>query len=110
MGKDTGKSSLNLDQNVASLLCYLGGWITGLIFYLLEKENKVVRFHAMQSLITFGGLTIVSFILGFIPIIGIITIPLWILGVVLWIVLMVKAYQGEYFKLPVVGDIAEKNS
>lgn len=105
-----GKTSLNLEENVASLLCYLGGWITGLVFYLIEKDNKVVRFHAMQSMLTFGGLTAISIVLGFIPVIGLITLPLWILGTILWIVLMVKAYKGEYFKLPFVGDIAEKNS
>ena len=52
-GKDLGKTSVGLQANVAGLLCYLVGWITGLIFFLIEKENKFVRFHALQSLITF---------------------------------------------------------
>ena len=105
------KTSTGMNQNVAGLLCYIGGWITGLIFFLLEKENRFVRFHAMQSIITFGGLSVLSMILSWIPILGwffvVSVIP--ILWLILWILLMVKAYQGELFKLPVIGDIAEKN-
>lgn len=104
-------STMNMDQNVAGLLCYLVGWITGLIFYLMEKENKFVRFHAMQSIVVFGTLTVLSIVLGVIPVVGVVLGPIiGILGLVLWILLMVKAYQGEKFKLPVAGDIAEKNS
>jgi uncharacterized membrane protein len=107
---DEIKTSTGLNQNVAGLLCYLIGWITGLIFFLIEKENKFVRFHAMQSMITFGGLTVLFMFVHFIPFIGWMLIPfLGILQLVLWILLMVKAYQGEQFKLPVIGDIAEKN-
>ena len=104
------KTSSGMNQNLAGLLCYLFGWITGLIFFLTEKENRFVRFHAMQSIITFGGLTAIYFVLGFIPIIGWILIPFLLLAqLVLWILLMVKAYQNELFTLPVVGDLAEKN-
>ncbi len=104
-------STIDMDQNVAGLLCYLVGWITGLVFYLIEKENKFVRFHAMQSIVTFGALTVLSVVLGVIPVVGVILGPIiGILALVLWILLMVKAYQGEKFKLPVAGDIAEKNS
>ena len=104
------KTSTGMNQNVAGLLCYLAGWITGLIFFLIEKENRFVRFHAMQSIITFGSLTVLFMVLGFIPILGWMVMPiLGILQVILWIVLMVKAYQGELFKLPMIGEIAEKN-
>lgn len=95
------KSSTGLEENVAGLLCYVAGWITGLIFFLIEKDSKFVKFHAMQSIITFGACVI----LGFIPVIGWI---IWILALVLWILLMVKAYQGQKFKLPLIGDLAEK--
>jgi uncharacterized membrane protein len=109
--KDLGKTSTGMQPNVAALLSYLVGFITGIIFYVIEKENKFVRFHAMQSIITFGFLFVLGFILGVIPLIGWVLMPvLWIVEVVLWIVLMVKAYQGEKFKLPIAGDIAEKNS
>ena len=107
---DESKSSTGLDQNVAGLLCYLIGWVTGLIFILIEKENRYVRFHAMQSLITFGGLTVLFMVIGYLPVMGWGLIPvLGIVQLVLWILLMVKAYQGEQFKLPVIGDLAEKN-
>ena len=104
------KTSTGMNQNVAGLLCYLAGWITGLIFFLIEKENRFVRFHAMQSIITFGSLTVLFMILGFIPFVGWMLMPiLAVLQLILWIVLMVKAYQGQLFKLPMVGDMAEKN-
>ena len=107
---DQIKTSSGMDQNVAGLLCYVAGWITGLIFFLIEKENRFVRFHAMQSIITFGSLTVLFMVLGFIPIVGWMLMPiLAILQLILWIVLMVKAYQGQLFKLPVIGDMAEKN-
>lgn len=110
-GKDLGKTSTGMQPNVAALLSYLVGFITGIIFYVIEKENKFVRFHAMQSIVTFGFLFVLGFILGVIPIIGWVLMPvLWIIEVILWIVLMVKAYQGEKFTLPIAGDIAEKNS
>ena len=109
--KDLGKTSTGMQPNVAALLSYLVGFITGIIFYVIEKENKFVRFHAMQSIVTFGFLFVLGFILGVIPIIGWVLMPvLWIVEVILWIVLMVKAYQGEKFTLPIAGDIAEKNS
>ncbi len=109
--KDLGKTSSGMKPNLAGLLCYLLWFVTGIVFFLTEKENKFVRFHAMQSIITFGFLFVLGMILPFIPILGWILIPvLWITEIVLWIVLMVKAYQGEHFKLPVAGEIAEQNS
>ena len=107
---DEIKTSTGMNQNIAGMLCYLAGWITGLIFFLIEKENTFVRFHAMQSMITFGGLTVLFMVLRFIHIIGWMLFPvLGLAQVVLWILLMVKAYQGDRFKLPVIGDLAEKN-
>jgi len=107
-------STTSLEPNIAGLLCYLAGWITGLVFILIEKENKFVRFHAMQSILTFGVITVVWVVLQVLASIFwpfyFLGVPFWILSVVLWIVLMVKAYQGERFKLPIAGDIAEKNS
>ncbi|UCG35543.1 MAG: DUF4870 domain-containing protein [Candidatus Omnitrophota bacterium] len=105
--KDLGKSSTGMQPNVAALLSYLFGWITGLIFFLVEKENKFVRFHALQSLIVFATLNIIVMI----PVIGWVLAPIvGVLGLVLWIILMIKAYHGEKFKLPVAGDIAEKKA
>ncbi|OGO59365.1 MAG: hypothetical protein A2025_01775 [Chloroflexi bacterium RBG_19FT_COMBO_47_15] len=104
------KTSTGLDENVAGLLCYVLGWISGLVFFLIEKENKFVRFHALQSIIVFGVLFLAGFIIGWIPFIGwVIAWIIWVLAIVLWIVLMIKAYQGEKFKLPWAGNLAEKN-
>ncbi len=109
--KNLGETSMGMQPNLAGLLCYSFGWITGLILYLVEKKNKFVRFHAMQSLVVFGGLAIINILLLVIPVLGILfSVLLSLLGLVLWVLLMIKAYQGEYFKLPIVGDIAEKNS
>ena len=109
--KDLGKTSTGMQPNLAALLSYLLGFVTGIIFYLIEKENKFVRFHAMQSILVFGFLFVLQFILPFIPVIGWILLPLVsILCVVLWIILLIKSYQGEYFKLPIAGNIAEKNA
>ena len=103
------KTSTGLEANVAGLLCYVLGWISGLVFILIEKENKFVRFHAMQSIIVFGALSVASIVLGWIPLLNVVIVPLIsVLGLVLWIVLMVKAYQGEKYKLPWAGDLAEK--
>jgi uncharacterized membrane protein len=103
------KTSTGLEANVAGLLCYVLGWISGLVFILIEKENKFVRFHAMQSIIVFGALTVASVVLGWIPLLGqVLSLLLSVLGLVLWIVLMVKAYQGEKYKLPWSGNLAEK--
>jgi len=97
------------------VLCYLFGWVTGIIFYLIEKDS-FVRFHAMQSILTFGALSILDAIVSFLESVG--GHALWsifhplnnligLITFILWIVLMVKAYQGERFKLPFVGDLAE---
>ena len=105
------KTSTGLAENVAGLLCYVLGWITGIIFLLLEKENKFVRFHAFQSIYVFGVLTIASIILGWIPVLGfLLSSVISIIGFILWIVLMIKAYQGYKYKLPWAGDFAEKKS
>lgn len=99
------KEGTGLPKNTAAALCYLLGWVTGIVFLLVEKEDKFVRFHAMQSVITFGILTIASFL----PLIGWILSPfIMIIGFVLWLVLIIKAYQGEEFELPVVGKLARQ--
>lgn len=105
------KSSTGMNENLAALLSYVLGFITGIIFFVIEKESKFVKFHAMQSILVSAALMVLSFVLGFIPFIG--WIALILLGpvsFVLWILLMVKAYKYVWFKLPVVGDIAEKQA
>jgi uncharacterized membrane protein len=103
------KSSTGLDENVAGLLCYVLGWVSGLVFFLLETENKFVRFHAIQSILVFGAITVAGIVLGWIPFIGVVfSVLIGVLGFALWIILMIRAYQGVKFKLPWSGDLAEK--
>lgn len=104
-----------MKQNIAGLLCYLAGFITGIVFLIIEKENRFVRFHAIQSIAISVVLIVVSMVLSvslmMIPFVG--AFIGWLLNVaslILWIILMVKAYNGEAYKLPVVGDFAEKQA
>ena len=110
MEKDLGKTSINIDPKLAALLSYLAGFVTGIVFLLIEKDNKYVRFHAMQSTIVSGGLFVLQWVLAFIPFLMMLVPLVGLAGLVLWIVCMVKAYQGEKFKLPIVGDIAERQT
>mgnify|MGYP001309673171 CR=1 FL=1 len=109
MTDENKNTVLGVTENLEALLCYVFFWPTGLAFLLAEKNNAFVRFHALQSLVTFLGLFIIGTVLGFIPILGLlVNALLWILSIVLWILLMFKAYKGERYKLPVVGDFVEQ--
>jgi len=109
-----------LAENVAATLSYVLGWLTGLVFLLIDKRPFVL-FHAAQSLVTFAGLHIIRIVLGAVfgfgwwyhgewVNLGLGALLFGVLGLislVLWILCMVKAYQGERYKVPVAGDIAE---
>jgi uncharacterized membrane protein len=108
-------SSEGLAENVAGLLCYVLGWITGIIFILIDKR-PFVKFHAAQSIVVFGALTVLKIGLGIIMGIGgfvgfglwaMISMVLGLLGLVLWILLMIKAYQHELFRVPIAAPIAD---
>jgi len=124
-----GGSTTNLKPNVAGLLCYVGFWVTGIIFLVIERKNKTVRFHAMQSLVTFGILNIIWGIANFVRgsawgwtaygggfglsyaqwlagsvVFGIFFAIWWIL----WAILMYRTYHGQLYKVPVgLGTLAE---
>nr|MBA3583532.1 DUF4870 domain-containing protein [Gemmatimonadota bacterium] len=113
-------TSTGLDPHLAGLLCYILGIITGLIFFLIEKTNSVVRFHAAQSIV-FGGaaillwivLMIIGVILGAISwqlgnLFGLLTIVVWLGLFIVWVILLIKGYSGEKWKLPILGDMAER--
>ena len=124
------KSSTGLDDNVASLLAYLFQFLGGLIFFLIEKDSRLVRFHGMQSTLLAGvfwigevALWILSTIIVLIisQVSGLLGTLVWavlmllsfVLGIAAligWVMCMIKAYQGQYFKLPVLGNFAEKFS
>jgi uncharacterized membrane protein len=106
------KSSTGLQTNIAGLLCYLGAWVAGIIFLIIEKEDKIVRFHAGQSILLFGCATILLIIVG---IIGIFVNFMWILSSLVWLIwvglmiyLMIMTYQGKMIELPVIGQYAKK--
>jgi uncharacterized membrane protein len=107
---ETEKSTTGFDPNVAAALSYVLGWVTGVAFLLLERDSKFVRFHAMQSTIVFLALSLICLLLQSIPIIGMLIAVFFVipLSAVLWLVLLFKSYQGERFKLPIAGDMAEQ--
>jgi len=105
------ETSVGLSTNVAGLLCYVLGWISGIVFLVIEKKSKFVKFHAWQSIMTFGVLTVASLVLGWIPIVGLVFG--WLIGIlalVLWIILMIQAGTGKMWKLPWAGNWAEKQA
>ncbi len=105
------ETGTGLSANVAGLLCYVLGWISGIVFLVIEKKSKFVKFHAWQSIMTFGVLTVAYLILFSIPIIGwVIGWIIWVLGLVLWIILMIQAGTGKMWKLPLAGEWAEKQA
>jgi uncharacterized membrane protein len=107
-------------ENVAGLLCYALGWVTGIVFFLIDKR-PFVRFHAAQSIVVFGGLHVINIVLGIVFGAGFMLTGGWtgfglgfalysligLVAFVLWIVLMVRAYQGERYQVPVAAGIAE---
>jgi uncharacterized membrane protein len=123
----------SLDPKVAAALSYI--WIVGLIFFFIEKENRFVRFHAMQSIIfgiantvIMGALAVLAIILTFAFSIGgavvgggagmLVQLLVWVVWLIFWLLALLflaglifaayKAYQGEKFKLPFIGNMAEK--
>ncbi len=107
--KPEAESSTELSANVAGLLCYVLGWVTGIIFVVLEKKSTFVKFHAWQSIMTFGVLTVAQLVLGWIPFVGwILNILIGILMFVLWLILIIQAGTGKMWKVPWAGDWAER--
>lgn len=104
-----------LDPKVSALLAYLLGIVGGIIFYAISKDSYV-RFHAMQSILLSVAIIIIyaAFsIIGFLPVLWFFGWISWLVYLgftILWIVMMMKAYQGERYKLPVIGDMAENYS
>ena len=109
MTDNTERTALGLRRQRRAALAYVLGWISGIVLLLTEHQNRFVRFHAMQSILVFGALSLAWFLCLSIPLLGwlisFILIPP--VSAVIWLLLMFKAYQGERFKLPIVGDIAD---
>ena len=126
----TAKSSTGLDENVAALLSYVFTWLSGLIFFLMEKESRLVRFHAMQAILLGGSALVLGIVLWvawvilliiatqvsdalvmLLNLVFMLLMGAFYIGLLIaWIMCMIKAYGKQYFKLPVIGNLAEKFS
>lgn len=99
---------------MVAAVSYLLFFITGIVILLVEKEDRFVRFHAMQSAVVFGLLFAATWILGFLLnsmdlLANLASILLWLVIIYVWVVSMIKSYRGEIFKWPIAGNFAEKN-
>jgi uncharacterized membrane protein len=117
------KSSTGLDANIAAALAYIP--IVGLVFLVIEKGSRFVKFHSVQSLVlcaalfvAYIALMIFGFVVALVPVLGWIVsflmifvwLALMIGALVVWVIALIKAFQGEWYKLPYIGDIAERQS
>lgn len=111
------KSSTGMEPKIAVLLAYLFSWLGGLIIWLIEKENRFVKWNALQALILgivgFGSYIVLSLVLGWIPFIGwflfswlgyVIWLVTWIFG----IVALIMGFQGNTYKIPWISKLTDK--
>jgi uncharacterized membrane protein len=114
------RSSTGLEPGVAAALAYVVWWVTGLLIYLLERDSRFVKLHAMQSIVGLGGLWLLGLMIWAFSFVALVVsadafhlfiqlanLP-WIAGVILWLICLFKAYTGEWWKIPIAGDIAER--
>lgn len=98
------------NEKLIAVIAYFGWFVTAIIILLLERKNTFIRFHAMQSLITFGAIFVLAIIFHFLPILNDLVQPLVVFGgILLWLFLMYQAYLGKMYKLPYIGQIAQNN-
>jgi len=116
----SGATSTGVDPRLSALLCYTAWWLSGLIFLIIEQQNRAVRFHAAQSLVLFGGLSVLIGVLSVMSI-GMLMVSsgafqaarvlvylVWIGAVGLWLLLMYRAFNGETWRVPLAGGLAAK--
>ena len=116
----TSATSTGVDARLSSMLCYAGWWLTGLVFLFAERKNAAVRFHAAQSLIVFGAFSILLFLSGAASAVAfVVATPsfriiqaignvLWLGAVLLWLLLLLKTWRGETWRVPMAADLAIK--
>ena len=98
-----GAGSVGSNKKTYSILAYLLGWVTGLIFLFVGKDDPDVKWNAANSIVFFGGLSIVIFVLGFIPLVNLLTLPLTLVGVIYWFIFLVQGLQGNGERLSAPG-------
>jgi uncharacterized membrane protein len=119
-GDLTGPTSTGVDARLSALLCYLAWWVSGVVFLVLEQEHRAVRFHAAQSIVLFGGLTAVIVLLSVTSVAALFVSPaifqatwtisylVWFAAVVLWLIVLVRTFRGETWRVPFAGDLAAR--
>jgi uncharacterized membrane protein len=122
LGSDdlSGPTSTGVDARLSALLCYTAWWVSGLIFLIIEQQHETVRFHAAQSLVLFGGLSLIIGVLSVMSV-GMLMISsgafqaaralvylVWIAAVVVWLLLMYRTFQGETWRVPLASTLAAK--
>ena len=118
----TGPTSTGVEPRLSVLLCYSAWWISGLIFLIIEQQHRAVRFHAAQSVVLFGGLSLVIGMLSA-GSVGMLVVSaaafqaarllvylVWIGAVAIWMLLMLKTFQGETWRVPFASDLATRLS
>jgi uncharacterized membrane protein len=103
MGGTPSASGVGSNKKTYTILAYLVGWITGLIFLFVGKDDPDVKWNAANSLVFFGGLSIISFVIGLIPVVGLISFVLFIVGFVYWVIFLIKALQGNGERISAPG-------
>jgi uncharacterized membrane protein len=116
----TSSSTTGIDERLASVLCYSAWWITGVVFLVLERQHHTVRFHAAQSLVLFGALSLLLVGLGAFSALALMVSSqayqaaraladvTWIGAAGLWLVLVVRAWRGETWRVPLVATLADR--
>jgi uncharacterized membrane protein len=119
-GDLTGPTSTGVDPRLSALLCYLAWWVSGVVFLVIEQQHRAVRFHAAQSLVLFGGLTVVIVVLSVISVAALFISPaifqatwmvsylVWFGAVLLWLMVLLKTFRGETWHVPFAGDLAAR--
>jgi uncharacterized membrane protein len=101
MGGTPGAAGSN--KKTYSILAYLVGWITGLIFLFVGKDDPDVKWNAANSIVVFGGLSIIIFVISLIPVVQLLVFPLWLIGFIYWIIFLVQGMQGTGQRIPAPG-------
>ena len=119
-GDLTGSTSTGVDPKLSALLCYLAWWVSGVVFLVIEQEHRIVRFHAAQSVVLFGGLSVLILLLSAGSIGALFISPslyevarmvvylVWIAAVLLWFFVLMKTFRGETWRVPFAGDLAAR--